>query len=280
MQAQSLRRFFAPASIILALAAATFLAPLAATAANAFGVPEVRCQAFDAPIPGFDYRRAPSTFGESQFTRHIVTTGVNNENQRLHAWTTLEPLPSGQEDPFEVIIRDLDAAWRGAGLTPPPITDRGPTPAEINALDIPDVLKTALWECDLAIVYFVSNIERRSIGGRIPSGNEVTSQGVRAEDAAREARRTLAPEPGNNSSSSGGTIAAIGGAALIAGGLTWLLWPDAKQTIQPYVQGGNDGRGYATGLQISAGKSQTFTLTQTDGPRKNRHTQIRWSLQW
>ncbi|MDD9803107.1 MAG: hypothetical protein OXU53_11245 [Deltaproteobacteria bacterium] len=278
MQAQFLRRFFAPTTITLAIATAVLLAPLATTAAAVPEVPEVRCQAFDGPLAGFDYQRAISIRGESPNSRHIISTstdGIVGRQGEFHSWTVLQDLPGGQEDPFEQIIRDIEAAWRGAGITPPAITDTGP--ADFPA-GTPRVLRTAIQECDLVIKYLISNVERRSYDGRVITDAEHTAQGLRADAAAAEARRQLAP--GKKKSSSGGTIAAIGGAALVAGGLTWLLWPDAKQTIQPYAQGKNDGRGYAAGLQISVGRNQTFTLTQTDGPRKNRHTQIQWKLQW
>lgn len=87
---------------------------------------------------------------------------------------------------------------------------------------------------------------------------------------------------GCGGSNSGGAIAAVGGAVLIAGGLTWLLWPDAKETLQPYTQGRNDGKGYLTGIQARLGKEnhQTINFYQTDGSRETRFTGIRWEIRW
>lgn len=283
MQAQFLRRFFAPTAIILAFAVSTFLATIAATASE---VPEVRCQDFNGRLSGFNYQRAPSILGETASGRHVITTGVNTEAQRLHAWTEIEP-----NDPLDLITRDIRAAYAAAGFALPTITDRGPTSAEINAGPEPGILKDALYQCDVAIAYLVSNVERRPLDGRIPTGDDVVNQGATASLRAREARRICeeaaaagrqpcTPAPPGKKSSSGGTIAAIGGAALVAGGLTWLLWPDAKQTIQPYARGKNDGRGYAAGIQARIGENQRLVLHQTDGPLENRFTGVKWEIRW
>lgn len=288
MQAQFLRRFFAPAAIILAFAVSTFLAPLAATASE---VPEVRCQVFDAPVPGFDYRQAIGIAGESPNSRHVITTYYNRlaGGRQFHFWTNVN-----RGDPLDNLARTIEAASRGAGVPLPTITTRGPTTNEIPLSDIPSIgithsipesIRRALYECDGALVLFVASVESIPLGGSQVSDRQFIDQAALAEGAVEVARREFAPDfttepPKKSSSSSGGTIAAIGGAALVAGGLTWLLWPDTKSTIQPWVQGRNDGLGYAAGVQMRVTPRASIRLYQTDGPTELRFTGIRWELRW
>lgn len=93
-------------------------------------------------------------------------------------------------------------------------------------------------------------------------------------------RQAQSGSQGNGGSSSGGTIAAIGGAALVAGGLTWLLWPDAKGTIQPWAQGRNDGFGYAAGIQMRVAPCLSLRLYQNDGPTELRFTGAAIEFRW
>jgi len=112
-------------------------------------------------------------------------------------------------------------------------------------------------------------------GRRIQQQQEAAAERARQQAAAHEASSAA-----NDESRFGSTIAAVGGAALLAGGLAWLLWPDAKSTIQPWVQGRNDGRGYSAGIQAFLGKNQHLILHQTDGPTELRFTGVRWELRW
>ena len=112
-------------------------------------------------------------------------------------------------------------------------------------------------------------------------GEKIRRQAEAAAERARQQAEALeAASAADEGSSSGSTIAAVGGAALLAGGLAWLLWRDAKSTIQPWAQGRNDGLGYVAGIQMRVAPCLSLRLYQTDGPTELRFTGADIEFRW
>lgn len=266
---------------LLAAAALTFAFALTAHPSLA-ETPTVRCQLFEAPLPGFNYRTAVTTRDARvpPSGRHIITT--TTENGRHH-WLGTNYRGSSASSTLYGVAIDLEIAHRNWEAELPEITNAGLTEQELEALNLPAGLDTFATICDRAIRDTLTFL--RGEGHAFSRENAITqidiaAQGGRAARTTSEAE--LRSRNQKKSSSSGGTIAAIGGAALVAGGLTWLLWPDAKSTIQPWTEGRNDGYGYSAGMQMKLGPKASFRLYQQgiDGPREHRSTHIGLDLRW